>query len=412
MAGLSAIFADYNGPLTGDLTQMKTFNPGISVGAHAYVSSWFNVSLHSAFFPEVVIPQTGGEFAGSSLTDITALTQVKFNNGRLLPESSFIAPYLTTGFGLNMASGSTGYFVPAGLGMKVRVSKNFSLQFESLYKYGINSQAQHIAHTAGFVFALPSDQPVRKKTSPQKAPSRRPIASNSKPQAQPLEKDSDGDGVPDHRDHCPDVKGISMYLGCLAPEEKPAKDTDGDGVADATDNCPDIKGLITNGGCPKSDAILEDQYAYDAEIAAPTTPTAVAKTSEILPADREMIANAMEQIYFESGSKKLQSRSFSVLDQVAEMLERNPDYQLDITGHTDNTGSEKDNVVLSIQRAFEVKYYLAHQKGVRLARITSDGKADEKPVSDNMTEEGRKLNRRVEFRLYKAGSPKNIADNS
>lgn len=236
----------------------------------------------------------------------------------------------------------------------------------------------------------------------------RPIADGTINNIQ--ERDADGDGVPDHRDHCPDIKGIPMYLGCLAPEENPAKDTDGDGVADAKDNCPNVKGLITNGGCPKSDASVEDQYASSTDIAAPVSPSAIAKTSEILAADRELIVNAMEQIYFESGSKKLQSRSFAVLDQIADMLERNPDYQLDITGHTDNTGSEKDNVVLSIQRAFEVKYYLAHQKGVRLARITSDGEADDKPVSDNITEAGRKLNRRVEFRLYKVGTPKNIAD--
>lgn len=410
MAGLSAVFADYSGPMTGDLTQVKAFNPGISVGAYGYISSWFNASVHSAFFPEVIYPLSSGEFVGSSLTDVTALTQIKLNNGKLLAENSFLAPYITTGFGFNMTSGNTGFYVPAGVGMRMRVGKNFSLQFESMYKQALNSQAQHIAHTVGFVFALPSDAPVRKPT-PAKKPTPRPeLAAN-----EPMGPDSDGDKVPDDRDQCPDVPGKVMYLGCPPPSEENtpktgpmivdiSNDIDGDGVVNAEDKCPEVKGIITNGGCP---------ITFDDVPQAPA-PVSVANADNgrINAADEKYLADAMRMIHFGSASKEIDPVSYGVLDKIAEMMNRYPSYTLEITGHTDNTGSEKGNVVLSIQRAFEVKYYLAEHKGIRLARITSDGVADGKPISDNMSEEGRKLNRRVEFRLVPAGTNKNIADGS
>ncbi len=403
MTGLSAVFADYNGPVTGNITQVKTFNPGISVGAYAYISQWFNVSLHSAFFPEVIYPTSNGEFGGSSLTDITALTQIKFNNGRFLQEGAFLAPYLTTGFGLNMASGNTGLYLPAGLGMRMRVSKNFSLQFESVYKQALNSRVQHIAHTAGFVFALPSEsKPVRKPTpEPQKKTTQAPLAMAGK--AAP---DSDGDGVPDDRDQCPDVKGKMMYLGCPPPvEEKSATggiivdanaDRDGDGILDVNDDCPDIKGVASNRGCP----------VYIEQKSETTVPTnePIKLPATIAREDRDYLANVAKMIHFDSGSKDLKKSNHSVLDKVAEIMDRYPDYQLEVTGHTDNTGSEKGNVVLSIMRAHEVKSYLANRKGIRWARITSGGVADTAPVADNFSEEGRELNRRVEFKLYRPNS--------
>ena len=413
MAGLSAVFADYNGPMTGDITQVKTFNPGISVGAFAYISDWFNVSLHSAFFPEVIYPISNGEFGGSSLTDITALTQIKFNNNSWLQEDAFLSPYLTTGFGLNMASGNTGIYLPAGLGMRMRVSKNFSLQVESLYKQALNSRVQHIAHTAGFVFSMPSDRPKRKEPTQQKNPenTRPPLASNDKALI-----DTDGDGVPDDRDQCPDVKGKAMYLGCPPPvDEKSASpkspvqivdantvDTDGDGVPDAIDRCPDVKGLASLNGCP----LPEDQYP-----AGPVVPAGGPKKSPapIAREDKEYLSKVAKMIHFDSGSKDLQWSSHSVLDKVAEILERNPDYHLEVPGHTDNTGSEKGNILLSIMRAHEVKSYLANRKGIRWARISSGGVADTAPVADNFSEEGRELNRRVEFML---SQPQPVSDNN
>ncbi len=63
--------------------------------------------------------------------------------------------------------------------------------------------------------------------------------------------DSDGDGVPDSRDNCPDVAGRRKNAGCPEGEKVDGKDSDGDGVPDAIDLCPDVKGNLMNSGCPK-----------------------------------------------------------------------------------------------------------------------------------------------------------------
>lgn len=58
--------------------------------------------------------------------------------------------------------------------------------------------------------------------------------------------------------------------------------------------------------------------------------------------------------------------------------------------------------MLSVKRAFKVKYYLVYQKGIRMARISSDGYGDASPISTNDSAEGRKQNRRVELRMFKS----------
>ncbi|MEL7062552.1 MAG: OmpA family protein, partial [Bacteroidota bacterium] len=70
-----------------------------------------------------------------------------------------------------------------------------------------------------------------------------------------------------------------------------------------------------------------------------------------------------------------------------------------VIGHTDAEGDQQNNVVLSIRRAFRVKYYLVNQKNIKMYRISSDGKADATPISSNQTAQGRARNRRVEFKL-------------
>jgi len=88
-----------------------------------------------------------------------------------------------------------------------------------------------------------------------------------------------------------------------------------------------------------------------------------------------------------------------VLDQVVSVLANYPDHQVSITGHTDNVGSEKNNEALSIRRARSCYNYLV-SKGVNPSRILVGGMGETVPIADNNTEEGKKLNRRVEFKLF------------
>ena len=71
-----------------------------------------------------------------------------------------------------------------------------------------------------------------------------------------------------------------------------------------------------------------------------------------------------------------------------------------ISGHTDNVGGEKENMVLSEQRAKSIYDYLV-QKGIAAQRLRFEGKGESAPIATNETEEGRQKNRRTEFTIEK-----------
>jgi len=103
----------------------------------------------------------------------------------------------------------------------------------------------------------------------------------------------------------------------------------------------------------------------------------------------------LNNIFFETNKSTLKSESFVELDSLVMRLKGSP-MVIEISGHTDNVGSEKDNLQLSEERALAVKNYLV-SKSISAARIYSKGYGSSRPVTSNKTEEGRKKNRRVEF---------------
>jgi len=106
----------------------------------------------------------------------------------------------------------------------------------------------------------------------------------------------------------------------------------------------------------------------------------------------------LDHIYFETGKAILRPESSEALDQVLRFLENNPAIKLEISGHTDNTGSLRINQKLSRERAGAVVNYLVG-KGIPQEMLVSKGYADTQPVAANTTAEGRKQNRRVEFKV-------------
>lgn len=106
----------------------------------------------------------------------------------------------------------------------------------------------------------------------------------------------------------------------------------------------------------------------------------------------------LDNIYFETGKSVLTANSYDALNQVARFLENNASVRLEISGHTDNTGSLRVNTTLSEARAKAVVDYLVGQSIVR-SRLEYKGYADSEPVAENDTPEGREQNRRVEFKV-------------
>lgn len=166
--------------------------------------------------------------------------------------------------------------------------------------------------------------------------------------------DSDGDGVTDDKDQCPNTpKGDKVdAVGCTI-----VADADGDGVLDNKDQCPNTpKGAkVDTRGC----WVLSD-------------------------------------LNFEFDSATILREDYVILDEVATVLNKNPGVKVRIEGHTDLKGSEKYNQKLSERRAASVVNYL-EKHGVADNRLSSAGFGFDKPIADNASEEGRAKNRRVEL---------------
>lgn len=88
------------------------------------------------------------------------------------------------------------------------------------------------------------------------------------------------------------------------------------------------------------------------------------------------------------------------LDKLVQLMEDNPEIEIELSGHTDNQGDEEKNMQLSEQRAEAVKNYLI-SKGIKADRIKSRGYGSTKPLASNNSEETRQQNRRVEYKITK-----------
>ncbi len=106
----------------------------------------------------------------------------------------------------------------------------------------------------------------------------------------------------------------------------------------------------------------------------------------------------LKNIYFETGKATLLPESYATLNSVVRLLENNPTLRLEISGHTDNVGSEKFNLKLSNDRAKSCVNYLV-QNGIADGRLEYAGYAFKFPIAPNNTAEGRAQNRRVEFKI-------------
>ena len=106
----------------------------------------------------------------------------------------------------------------------------------------------------------------------------------------------------------------------------------------------------------------------------------------------------MKNIFFDYDKATLRPESYAELDRVVNILNKQPKLKIEISGHTDNKGALEYNKQLSKSRAKTVVDYLI-EKGISNDRLTFEGYAFEKPIATNDTDEGRQLNRRVEFKV-------------
>ena len=108
----------------------------------------------------------------------------------------------------------------------------------------------------------------------------------------------------------------------------------------------------------------------------------------------------MKNVFFETGSADLKNESIAELDRLKKLLEENGQLKIQINGHTDNVGSEEDNLSLSENRAKAVYDYLI-ENNITADRLRYKGFGESDPIASNQSEDGRKENRRTEFMIIK-----------
>lgn len=109
-------------------------------------------------------------------------------------------------------------------------------------------------------------------------------------------------------------------------------------------------------------------------------------------------AVVLNNIFFATNSYALEDKSKTELEKVITFLQKNPDVKIELGGHTDNVGSDKDNQLLSMKRAESVYKYLINNS-IPAGRLQFKGYGETQPVGDNGSEVGRKKNRRIEFKV-------------
>lgn len=466
---------EYNGDYED---QFYSFSKKLGFGAN--VSRYLNPSfdLLGQFFYGKAEGNDGGRLSGlptilsfdASMYNLNLLAKYKLNNGYILKETARFAPYLLGGLGANLsvangaaeiaAASSSSSLDPSifwagllsdkktvnpnlygGLGVNIRVTEAISVAVQTAiirpFTDKIDAWYPELEANKHVDFFTENTVGVNISLGKSK------------------KKDSDGDGVPDKLDKCPDTPagvpvdadgcpldsdkdGVPDYLdkcpntppGVKVDADGCPLDTDKDGVPDYLDECPDVPGLVALNGCPDSDGdgvpdkddrcpntpkgykvdrfgcpLDSDQDGIpDSEDDCPDKP-GVAELKGC-PFDAQAIIGkyniSMKPLYFDFDSYKLKPEGIETLDKIANALSNHQDFGVQFDGHADYTGPEEYNLGLSERRANSAKGYLL-KKGIVDNRIRLQYFGESKPAQDNRTKAGRALNRRVEYSLFELG---------
>lgn len=206
--------------------------------------------------------------------------------------------------------------------------------------------------------------------------------------------DTDKDGVLDDTDKCVDVPGVAP-TGCPA-------DADDDGIVDDKDKCPKEKGPAPE-GCPldkdsDNDGIIDSKDKCPAEAENKNGYEDSDGCPDIIPEKIKEFTGIIQGITFDHNKATIRPTSKPTLDKAAAVLKEFTALRVAISGHTDNTGARDKNVQLSKDRADSVKKYLGDQ-GITADRIETRGAGPDEPVDSNASAAGRERNRRIEFKL-------------
>jgi OOP family OmpA-OmpF porin len=397
-----------------DLLGNKDWNvlPSISrISAEKYLADGFSLQLAGSMNKiEWITTEDDADFLYFAID-----ANVKYDLNNLIGETAWFDPYVYLGGGYTSLDNSGEAMLNGGLGFNTWFNDNVGLNFQTGTKKGFTSKVKaHYQTSLGLVIKFGGTDTDgdgvydKKDACPEVAGL---MEFNGCP-------DADGDGIKDSDDACPNVAGLAALNGCpdadadgiadkddMCPNVKGTKankgcpDTDGDGVVDKNDKCATEAGPMANGGCPWPDT--DGDSILDKDDKCPTVAGIASEGGcpEIISNEAKMGMGAFtEAILFNIESASFQRGVEKNLDGMLVIINEFPEAEFAIRGYTDTTGSISGNLKLSKARANAVLDYLV-KNGIDAARLTVTGFGQESPSSSNKTRAGRVQNRRVEVKV-------------
>jgi len=341
---------------------------------------------------------------------------VKYDLNNLIGETpQWFDPYVYLGGDYVSADSNSEGMLNVGAGFNTWFNDNIGLSFQTGTKKGFSDEVKaHYQSSLGLVVKFGGKDTDgdgvydKKDACPEIAGL---VEFNGCP-------DADGDGIKDSDDACPNVAGLAAMNGC--------PDADGDGIADKDDMCPNSKGTKANNGCPDTDGDgLVDKDDKCASVAGPAAnagcpwpdtdgdsildkddkcPSVAGIASEggcpeVISNEAQMGMNAFANaILFNTGRASFKSGATNEIDGMLAIMNQFPTAEFAIKGFTDTIGSASNNLKLSDKRANAVRDYLV-ENGIAASRLTAEGFGEESPIDTNMNRAGRANNRRVEVKV-------------
>ncbi|MFA5327201.1 MAG: OmpA family protein [Prolixibacteraceae bacterium] len=423
--------------LSNAQTSDKKWGLGLGVGAYGTTNipgTGFMPELYLSRYLsprfDLMLKGDMGLWRSDLITDLDLFNPSLDLRFKLSDESKKLRPYLYAGPGLLSDNSEKGLNFNLGVGAKYYISSGTALYLDAGYINGVETTREAKAvrdnfwkATLGieFDFGKAKDSDMdgvsdNKDKCPD-TPAGVAVDDNGCP------VDTDGDGVADYVDDCPTVPGLTSLKGC--------PDSDKDGIADKDDDCPDVAGLASLKGCPDTDG---DGVA-DKDDKCPDTPKGWKVDASGCPSDqdkdglfdeeddcptvagpkenkgcpvKELTAEEIEAqkmkvepVYFDFNKANYLKSEKAKIDKLVTLLKENSNYKVNISGYTDDKGTDSYNKNLSGNRISSV-VRAVRAEGIKKARIaTQKPMGEANPAATNDTDEGRALNRRVEFEVFK-----------
>jgi len=403
--------------------------PSVSyLNVSKYVGDNFSVGLTGSMnkISKFVNPRVGtGSYLVTNPGDLAYYaidTNIKYSFMSLLG-SKVIEPSAHIGGGYTFIDKVSSGNLNAGLGLTFWMSEQVGVSLQSTYKHSFDNSRivgsdipSHMQHFAGLIYkfggkdtdgdgiydkedACPEVAGLKAfKGCPDTDGDGIVDASDACPDAAGSVAmngcpDTDGDGVADKDDSCPEVAGLKALKGC--------PDTDGDGTTDKADKCPTVNGPKENAGCPWPDT--DGDSVLDKDDKCPAEKGSVANNGcpEVTVQTLEDVNLQAKSIYFNSGKATFKTSDVPVrLDAIAAILVQYPNAKFSVEGHTDSDGSEMYNQKLSEARANAVRDAII-KRGISASNVVAIGFGETAPIASNKKAEGKAQNRRTEVKLQK-----------